>query len=135
MARSVRSIGASGQAELHRTFQRLGNVVNNPEVERMFVEEAQVFGGIVETNAPLGPTGNLKSGVVEKPFQHKIKDKPAAFVAIDYRVAPHAHLVEFGTVHSAPHPFWRPALRGFTAAFYRRIGEKIGRYIERQGRI
>lgn len=32
-----------------------------------------------------------------------------AIIGVDYRVAFYAHMVEFGTVHSSPKPFLRPA--------------------------
>ncbi len=39
--------------------------------------------------------GLRRRGVVAKPFRTKGKNK--SFVGIDYRFAPHAHLIEFGT--------------------------------------
>jgi len=39
-------------------------------------------------------TGNLERGIVAKKFKSKGEGK--VFVAINYRYAPHAHLIEFG---------------------------------------
>lgn len=86
--------------------------------------------------APLGPTGNLKRGLVAKKFQRKGESQ--AFVAVDYRIAPHAHLVEYGTVKTRPHPFLRPAAdtkqeevaraveKRIIAGIEKKLGEHVG---------
>lgn len=127
--RTNRSIGVSGLEELHKAFKALGESLNDPDVEQAFLDEAEVLQADMRARVP-ERTGNLRRGIVAKTFASKIKYRPAAFTAIDYRVAPHAHLVEFGTIHAAAHPFFRPALRGFASKFYRRIGAKLGRKIE-----
>lgn len=58
---------------------------------------ADRLAAIVRRNAPRGPTGNLQRAVTTK----KLPDKPyypaVTMVGLDYRIAPHQHLVEFGT--------------------------------------
>jgi len=61
-------------------------------------------------------SGNLSAAVVVKRFANQRKGAPAVFVAIDRRIAPHAHLVEYGhggPNPAPPHPFFRPAIDGF----------------------
>jgi hypothetical protein len=57
---------------------------------------ADHLAGIVRRNAPRGPTGNLQKAVTTK----KLPDKPyypaVTMVGLDYGIAPHQHLVEFG---------------------------------------
>lgn len=48
----------------------------------------------VKTSAPKGPTGNLQKSIQYLPF--KSSD---VFIGPSYRIAPHAHLVEYGFVH------------------------------------
>jgi HK97 gp10 family phage protein len=50
-------------------------------------------------------------------------NKPNALVGVNYKIAPHAHLVEYGTVNSRPHPFLRPAVAA-SATEVRSIIEK-----------
>jgi len=47
----------------------------------------------IKNKAPKGPTGNLRKSVVVR----RGRLKPTVIVAVDRKVAPHAHLVEFGT--------------------------------------
>jgi HK97 gp10 family phage protein len=54
-------------------------------------------------------SGGLARSIVAKVFQHKKRDAPAAFVAIDYSKteAFYAHMVEYGTVKMSARPFMR----------------------------
>lgn len=55
-------------------------------------------------------TGNLKKGIFAARGDN---NKPSAIVGVNYKIAPHAHLVEFGHAgpHPAPpHPYMRPAV-------------------------
>ena len=52
----------------------------------------------IRQEAPVGPTRNLRKGVKAKKFKKKRKTEPAAYVIADHKVAPHAHLVERGTL-------------------------------------
>lgn len=58
---------------------------------------ADRLAGILRRNVPEGPRGNLKKAVTTK----KLPDKPyypaVTMVGLDYGIAPHQHLSEFGT--------------------------------------
>ena len=43
----------------------------------------------------------------------------------------HGHLVEFGTAHSAPQPWLRPAFDAMKGAALAKIGESLGNAVER----
>lgn len=89
------------------------------------------------TLAPLGPTGNLKRGIVAKENKKAsgFAVVGAAYVGVDYGIAPHAHLVEFGARggEMPAHPFIRPAvdakqnevLRAIEADLTARINKKL----------
>lgn len=49
--------------------------------------------------APEGETGNLKRGIISRGNKEvaQFGSVGAAYVGVDYRIAPHAHLVEYGT--------------------------------------
>ena len=83
----------------------------------------------VRTAAPLGPTGNLKKGIVAKVFKEQRKGDPSSFVGIDYGIAPHAHLVEFGTVKAAPHPFFRHTIDTSKESVRRDISDGLKKVI------
>jgi HK97 gp10 family phage protein len=123
-----------GVKELNKEFDALLKAVSPEKAEPILLDAAEVIRDAARDNAPQGLTGNLKRGIVAKllrPYQgNSIRSSMAG---IDYRIAPHAHLVEFGTgprtpkekkvmysnltgifygTHAAPmpaHPFFRPA--------------------------
>ncbi len=67
-------------------------------------------------NAPLGPTGNLKRAIKDKPMPIKLPQFPLVAIAVVDRNkktgAPHAHLVEYGGRggRMPAQPYLRPAL-------------------------
>lgn len=77
--------------------------------------------------------GNLRRSLVVKTF--KSKGDGIAFVAVDRKMAPHAHLVEFG--HGGPkpartHPFFRPVVDEYShnGRLARVVGDAIKKKVE-----
>lgn len=67
----------------------------------------------IEDLAPKGPTGNLKKA----PFaDYGDPKKPNVLVGMNYKIAPHAHLVEYGTVKMRPQPYFRPGITSSRSA-------------------
>ena len=109
-----------GLQELNSNIQKVIASLSPDEVEPVLLESAEQVADHARANAPEGPTGNLKRSIVAKTLQRR-GDAPApALVAIDFRIAPHAHLVEFGTAERIgptgkssgimpAEPFFRPA--------------------------
>ena len=96
MAKAV-DISLEGLNQLNKKLNKLIKVVDDREMETALMKPAKKLRSLIRGRAPQGPTGNLKKGIVAKRFRYKIKNQPAVFVSVDYRLAPHAHLVEFGT--------------------------------------
>ena len=135
--------GIEGLGQLSKNFERLINIVDESEFENGLLKIARVFKGNVSAHAPIAPKGhykrgtkiwvepgNLKHGIVAKKFRHKIPGQPATFVGINYRIAPHAHLVEYGHggPHPAPaHPFFRPEVDGFKATYVSMVASLLRR--------
>lgn len=86
-----------GSEALQKKFASLVDIVDGKQMETALMKPARKLRNAIRNAAPKGPTGNLKKGVVAKRFRRKIKDNPAVFVGMDYRIAPHFHLVEYGT--------------------------------------
>lgn len=62
-------------------------------------------------------TGNLERSIVAKVFRSP--GPSTAFVAINYRYGPHAHLVEHGhggPQPAPPHPFFSPVVRAWSGS-------------------
>jgi len=131
-------ISIKGERELMKTFDKMSRRFGNAVTLPILLEGAVIVGDEIERRAPqqegrwlrAGRSGgaifderggNLKGGIVAKMFTNSRPGLPGAFVAIDYRIAPHAHLVERGTApryHASgkyvgampPMPYFRPGV-------------------------
>lgn len=106
------NIALEGLDQLEMKLKRLAGVIDDEALENRMLSGAELIKNDAVMRAPLGPTGNLRRGIVAKKFDRKIPGQPSAFVAVDYRIAPHAHLVEFGARggQMPAKPFFRPAI-------------------------
>ena len=125
-----------GMAQLTRNVEHLIKSIDDGDLENALYRDAVTLRSYVIAAAPKGPPKPkginplkiLKRGIVAKKFAVKLPGKPAAFVAINYGIAPHAHLVEFGHAASGwykrmggkrvpAHPFFRPTCRNYKRAY------------------
>jgi HK97 gp10 family phage protein len=98
----------TGMDEMNKNLEKIIKSVAPEVVEPILLKSAKMLEDDIRSRAPF-LTGRLKASIVSKVLKRWSEDKAApAIVAINYRVAPHAPLVEFGTVHAAPHPYFRP---------------------------
>lgn len=84
-------------------------IESNPRVIRQVGQLARALSKSVAQAAPLGPTGTLRRSIIGRKFQKK--GPSIAFVAPDFRIAPHASMVEHGVPHRR-YPRKRKALTG-----------------------
>jgi hypothetical protein len=66
-------------------------------------------------------TGRLSRGVQAGAYRGNI---PAAFVRVDYKIAPHAIIVEWGTSKMAARPYFRPGIAAASEMILRRLERK-----------
>lgn len=95
---------------LNKQLKKLAQSMEPEEVEPMLLEGAQAIAEDARDRAPLGPTGNLKRSLTAKLLKRTGNMPPVAVAAVDRKIAPHAHLVEFGTSKAPAHPFFRPSV-------------------------
>jgi len=107
--------------EIERNVNKIVANVNKEKTATLLAAARKVQKRIKE-KAPRGPTGNLKKATYAKALPETLTRPSVAFAGIRARKAPHAHLLEFGTVKMPPHPFIRPA--------WDSIKEEIGRDLE-----
>lgn len=98
-----------GIAELAARLDKMDKALTAACKEQLMGQATMVKEKIKE-RAPLGPTGNLKRSCMAKMMPEKMGYPMVAIAGIDRKIAPHAHLVEFGTVRAPAHPFFRPAI-------------------------
>ena len=87
-----------GIDDLKRQIEKITREMGPDNVEKVNYDAADIITREVQSRAPQGPTGNLKSSPVTKKLKREYYGHPArAIAAIDRKKAPHAHLVEYGT--------------------------------------
>ena len=126
-------VWVEGIDELKKRFQRLASVIDSKDMANKIVDAAVTIRDEIKSRAPV-VTGNLKRSVVAKKYSRLTKGNPGAFVAIDYRIGPHAHLVEYGHGGSNPapaHPFFRPGVDNKIDIAERKIKMGVIEVIER----
>jgi HK97 gp10 family phage protein len=90
------AVEVKGLAKLRSKLVEMAAMVNGHSVYNIFLEGAAYMADAVKSEAP-EDEGTLKKGIVAKNFKETDRGVPGAFVAVDSRIAPHAHLVEYGT--------------------------------------
>lgn len=100
-----------GLARVLGTLKAVGKLGESKDVVAGHREAAKGLAGRIKTEAPQGPTGNLKRGVEFGTFKDRPGKPSASFVRMNAKIAPHALLVENGTVKSRPNPFFRRGVR------------------------
>lgn len=100
------------------------------KIKRVLMGGALMVRDEVRDMAPHGKTGNLKRGVFAA---YGREDKPDVLVGVNYRIAPHAHLVEFGhggPNAAPPHPYFRPGIAAAKPLAIRAIADGLRKVIE-----
>jgi len=133
-----------GQRVLAKRIKELGDKIDGREVAKIHLLAANAAAKIIRAEAPRGPTGNLQRGVVTGVFKNRPRKKRAAFVLVDRRIAPHLHLIEFGTAerrHKSgksvgrvkPNPFFargrnksRPVVKAILIAGWKQLFANAG---------
>lgn len=97
-----------------KALQSMRNLLTVGELKFNANLGAEIIAKEARLLAPPGKTGRLKRGIVAKEDKNAsmFTGDGVAYVGVDYGIAPHAHLVEFGARGGAmpAHPFMRPAI-------------------------
>ena len=134
--RSVALQGAQleGEEELIRKIRNLGDSVKGTRPERLFLRAAKMVRNKMRETAPQGPTGNLRKGIVARTLARKGRKVAPAMVGINYRLAPHAILLEFGTAKMSPRPFFRRTLIETQARVNKMLTKGFKKIIEKEAK-
>ena len=99
---------------------------NGKKAKEVYLSAAMKIRDGARTRAPKR-TGKLRESIFAARGD---MNKPNALVGVNYRIAPHAHLVEYGTVKTRPHPFLRPAIAASAAEVRRTIETGLKKIVE-----
>ncbi|WP_374711534.1 HK97-gp10 family putative phage morphogenesis protein [Symbiobacterium terraclitae] len=106
--KSAMWIQVEGLDEAVRRVRSLTSSLEAKEVEQVLVKGMRVVRDEAKQRVPVR-TGLLKSAIKAKIGKRRGKMVAGAFSAVDFKRAPHAYLVEYGTRHSRAKPYFRPA--------------------------
>jgi len=91
-------VSFEGLDELDGKLKRAIAVMDPAKLEKALLPIAEGFASRLRGRLPLGPTGNLRRAVyAHVPKRGPGRPVPAASAGITARIAPHRHLVEYGT--------------------------------------
>ena len=136
-------IDVRGLEEAPRKIRSILSAVTSEDVENVLLQGARIVRDEAKRRAPVGPTGNLKRSLKAKKGKRRGKLFATAFAAVDRKIAPHAHLVEYGTgprrqkttgryTGQMPAiPFFRPAVDATKDQVARTVNQGIARLIGR----
>ena len=132
---ALQGVTIEGEEELIRKLVKLGDAVKGTQPERLFLRAAKVIRNKARENAPEGPTGNLKRGIVARTLDRRGRKVAPAMAGINFKRAPHANWLEFGTVKMGPRPFFRPAVIETQKRVNSIITKGFKRIIEKQAKL
>ena len=135
------NVEVTGLEKIEENIEKIAQQMEPEIVESILLSKADMIKERASSAAPQGETGNLKRGIVAKVLQRRGDKYAPAMAGIDYRIAPHAHLVEFGHAirfsrkgrtfgFVPPHPFFRPAFDSLQDQIKNEIAEEIKANIE-----
>jgi HK97 gp10 family phage protein len=101
------TVKIEGTEELEAKIVQLNNGMTGKKISHRILPLAKEVADHIRDGTPRGPTGNLKRSIIAKELTPR-ESVGTVIVAVDRKIAPHAHLLEFGTVRMSPHPFFRP---------------------------
>ena len=138
----ARIVSINGERELYNAIKNLAGRFDPGKIEGFIEKAANVITKQAKENAPVGKTGNLKRGIVTKKWISK-GHQTIYLSAVDYKISPHAHLVEYG--HKLiikgqkrgkvkAYPFFRPAVDAKRDEALRIIENGARKIIQEAGR-
>lgn len=143
MARSLATpknklVVAEGLGELQAKISRVIDRTGGKEAKRIWMGGALVLRDEARDLAPVlqKPKKGRVAGLLRSAIYAAYGDptKPNVIVGVNYKIAPHAHFVEYGTKRGMPaQPFMRPALAATRAKVISIIAEGYRKLIDEAG--
>jgi len=129
MGKSGMWVQVEGLDEAVRRVRSLTSSLEAKEVEQVLVKGMRVVRDEAKQRVPVR-TGLLKSAIKARIGKRRGKFVASAFAAVDYKKAPHAYLVEYGTRHSQAKPYFRPAWDSKKDQVKKQIEEDLRKLLE-----
>ena len=132
-------VSMHGLKELNSALKQLPDKLQEKALKNAMAAGARVIRNEARERVPVGqgPRHLRDMIVVSKSLKRRgrrLNLRGYVVVGIKEEGRFYAHLVEFGSIHAAPHPFMRPAFDTKKEEALRIIGPKLGKEIEKQAR-
>lgn len=131
-------VQVQGMGQLQELVKALSKTASPDKIEPELLAGARKMASAIRKRIKKEKTGKLKKSVKAKKLQRWGNNPAPSIAAIDRKIAPHAHLVEYGhdlvkngkvIGRVKAYPFYRPALdeegpkilRGVTAALQKKV--------------
>lgn len=95
-----------GVDEIKKNIAKILDRTSGEKIKKVYMRAAMIAVREARSIVPVR-TGKLRDAIFA---DYGDPTKPNVLVGVNYRKAPHAHLVEFGTVKTPAHPYFRPAV-------------------------
>jgi HK97 gp10 family phage protein len=140
----VITIKVTGLKECEEALNELTNATARNVLKRALFKAVEPVEKAAEARAPVAQ-GQLRSDITistqltkNQRKENKKQSAVEVYVGVGGKRGPFAHLPEYGTAHSAPHPFMRPAIDANTGRvieiFRRELNIEIEKAKERARR-
>lgn len=122
-----------GFAELEALLRKLPEATAEKVTDNALKIGANVIAKDMKARVPVR-TGKLRDSITVSSSRKATKNHADAVIGFKKPTSRRAHLTEFGTKHSKAEPFIRPAIDSKGQEAIQKIGENMGKGIEREAR-
>lgn len=126
------NVQVHGLKELQKEMEKLVGEMED-ELQIGTDDAANLAVGTLRQNAPRGPSGNMADSITTKPLPRRDNMPQVTMVGADYNIAPHQHLVEFGSVKWQGNPFFRNTIDSMRNAMQSAIQSKAEQPVRKRG--
>lgn len=105
-AEAKKAFKVEGLEEILANVSKVINKTTGAEAKNVYIKAGLVLRDKARQNAPF-KSGALRRGIFAARGD---ENQPNVLVGVNYKIAPHAHLVEYGTVRMSAFPYMRPAV-------------------------
>lgn len=125
-----KALAFKGMDEFQERLSKVVDAVSGPEMKDVMMRGAVIIANDARRRVRV-KTGNLRGAIFASRGD---ENRSSVLVGVNFRKAPHAHLVEFG--HGGPHPappypFMRPAVESNAGRVEKIFRDGFGRILEK----
>lgn len=123
-----KALALKGLDDLNQQLAKMVDEATGKELKDALMSGAIPLRDEAKRIAPM-KTGRLRSAIFA---DRGDENRPSVLVGVNYKIAPHAHVVEFGHAGPSPappKPYMRPAAANTSATVYGNIRKGFGKII------